>query len=631
MIVIVRSSVRWAAVLVGGAMLAACASIPDSGPVTAGEPVQPARPGALQVIPEDPVPDGTPQQIVAGFVDAMAAVDDIDLAIARKYLTDDASRQWSPRSTIVVYTRLVDIVVEGDQAQVSVEAVADIDESGRFGPPAEGGFVVRDYTLARVSGQWRVSRAPDGILVSETDAVRVLEPYRVYFGEPRGRFLVPDVRWFPARPDSATSLARALLDGPSLPLEGAVTSISVPGLELTEQGVDVVGGIATVDLTAEFRDAGSDEAQLLTVLMTRTLTALPGISEVRFTVEGTRVDVDTDADDQPVTEPLVGSRPYVLLGASGAASVSGVAPAPSADPSSAPSADPSSAPSADPSSAPSGDPGVLDPALVDRPVIAQVGATGQPIPVEGMLGLAARISGGLAVSSGGELFAGLGEDGTAVYSKTPSSGTRRIISGGVDLTAPSVDTFGWVWTVSQALPSTVDPNTVAGDSGWSGARVLAARGADTVEVDAVGLLTATDRVRSLDISRDGTRALLIIERPDQTVAVVVAGVIRDDGRPRSLTASSFRLLPQLVTALDATWVQSDVVAILGSDDTSEPRPFVAQIGGVAEELTPTANAVSITAGLGERSIVVGRSDGTIISRVGSAWSRDPQRGSSPTF
>ncbi|MFJ2115034.1 hypothetical protein ACIOEX_24585, partial [Streptomyces sp. NPDC087850] len=75
-------------------LLAGCASIPDSGDV---EPVKASPQGESQVrvyaVP--PRDKAQPDEIVDGFLEAMTS-DDPDFAMARKYLTKNASAFWQP-------------------------------------------------------------------------------------------------------------------------------------------------------------------------------------------------------------------------------------------------------------------------------------------------------------------------------------------------------------------------------------------------------------------------------------------------------------------------------------------------------------------------------------------------------
>lgn len=609
------------AAITAGLLATGCASIPDSGSVEAGDRIRQEAPGALSVIPPGPQPDAEPTQIVRGFIEAAA----IQVEAARDFLTADAQQQWPP-SERIVYAGLLGEPVEYDEgrrATVMVNAVATIDDGGRYEPVVATGEAMppQSYELSRVGGQWRLSDVPETILVAEDDLGRLIRPYRVYFGDrsrsderPLGRYLVPDVRWFPA-PESATAVARAVLDGPSEPLAGSVETVDIPGLALSDLGVDVSDGIATVDLNEAFRAAGDREDALLRLQLSETLTALPRVSDVRITVQGNLVGARPVSGASPSSEPEVAlTNPYVLRRAA-------VAEPDAPDPAAG------DAPTEPVSPA-------TEAAQVAPARIEQISESGDPTELPRLRRLADRIDDGLAVSPGDPgVVAGRGPGGTIIWSNTPSGGTHEVVSDGVDLTAPSFDPDGWLWTVSQGPgPAPVGAADPSAAPSWPGPTFVAAKDGDVVTQPLSRLVQASDRVTTFRVSRDGTRVLLIVQAVDRSVRVQVAGVVRDaGGRPRSLSVSSFRLLPDLVEAVDATWVQSDTVAVLGSINPGEVRPFVVQVGGVAKELPPLAGARSITAGRGDRTIVIGTDDGTVVRREGGSWSREGQPGWSPAY
>jgi two-component system sensor histidine kinase MtrB len=131
---------------------------------------------------------------------------------------------------------------------VQVDVVARIDEAGRYVEQAPTPEEL-SFDLVQVGGEWRIADLPAGVVVSQVDAARVLTPFEVYFLDPTERYLVPDVRWFPQLTSSATSLARALLGGPSAPYLRALGSAAPAGTRLDLPTVQVVDGVATVDLT----------------------------------------------------------------------------------------------------------------------------------------------------------------------------------------------------------------------------------------------------------------------------------------------------------------------------------------------------------------------------------------------
>lgn len=631
------------AVLLGG-----CASIPTNGRVVAGEDIsqQGAR-AALRVTAAGPAEGADERRIVEGFLAAVAGLD--DYSVAREFLAPDALA-WRPGDQTVVYEgpATFDPAVQGgDGATVTVRTtvVARIDEAGRYveQPPT---VEEQTFRLVQVDGEWRIAELPAGVLVSEVDAGRVLTPFGVHFVDPTGRYLVPDVRWFPQLTSSATSLVRALLGGPSAPYLGALDSAAPAGTRLDLPTVPVDNGVATVDLTEEVLAADRDERALLLAQLEQTLRAVPAVSRVVVTVDGAPLDepegLESVGAPSLTVDPSVRNVPLVL------------APAPEQvpdvpageeegdrDPTSDAEAEPevgegeqgpgageeTDVEPAAPGSDPVGTPPVL--ALGDdgRPlappgssVVALDGT--ESVVVPGTEPLAEVVATGLAVAQDGSTIAGLDDDRSSLWLQQPGAAPVELVVG-EGLSTPSFDPppLGWVWTVSDA-PS--------GGGGTSTVLAATSSTEEDVEVEARWLAVG-DEVRSLRVSRDGARVLLVVEHLDGSVDVEVRGIRRDaTGRPLSLSQAAFTVAPELTDAVDAAWVSDDSVVVLGSVGQEAPRPVVALVGGTTDTLAPTPGAVTVSAGTGERNIVVGTVDGTVLRRSGGVWLDGPL-GVSPAF
>jgi hypothetical protein len=584
-----------AAVLAAGlsGVSAACASVPDTGPVVAGVEVRAPIGEAPRSIPENPQPGAGPREIVDGFLRATDALDRFE--VARRYLTAEQARRWDPGDRIV-HAPGEDIAVgEDGVVTVTADADADITEDGRYTPRSEADrAVVHEFRLEREAGEWRIADLPDDILVSRIAAEFTLRPYAVYFPADAPRdgdpvLLVPDVRWLPARSESATSVVQIILRGPSAPLYDSVVRAGA-GLDLTDRGVSVADGVATVDLSDSYLADGfptSPAGRLFAAQLQRSLRELPGIREVRVTVEGRATDLP---DAVPATtEPVVASRPFALVKAGSGAS----APEPS----------------------PSGGPSGPDPVVADAPFIGRPGEGGGTAitPVPGLDELAARIDRGLAVSADARTFAGVTPDGATLVVQRPGEDPVEIATGGSGLTTPSFDGHGWLWTVSQTPPSGT------ARTGAEGVTVLAVspRG-DVATVPVLWSGVGPVGVAAMRVSRDGARALVVAESVDGQVSAEVRGVVRGpDGRPGGLSTTATRVVPQLTEAFDATWVTSTTVAVLGSG-SGGTRVSLSLVGGPPRQVDAPPDAVSIASGQGEQRLVVG-GDGALYQRLGDSW------------
>ncbi len=284
-------------------LLVACAGLPTSGPVNAGQPIPDEGVDTFPVLlPDPPVKNATPQQIVEGFIAAGSGPSD-GWAIAKQYLASDYAEKWDPSAGVAVYApgeRTLTPV--GDtEFTLSVTPVATVDDVGELTTSSSTGSVPISlkYTLAQqADDQWRIIQAPPGIVLDSNRFSRVFESYQLQFFDPSWTYLVPDQRWFP-RQLAATSIAAALVNGgPSAWLADSVASAFVDGARLAQPSVPVRSGkVASVSLQ---EGARALDATALDRMQTQLVESLKpaGVDEV-----------DMFVDDQPVVADTVVVRP----------------------------------------------------------------------------------------------------------------------------------------------------------------------------------------------------------------------------------------------------------------------------------------------------------------------------------
>jgi len=263
------------------AALAACVAIPTHGPVAEGV-VKVNEPAPVTLLGYSPEQDATPVEIVQGFLNASAAglsretTADVnkDFSVAREYLSGEVRTTWNPNEQVVVYpTASSPEVTEltESQVQVRVGVAARIDDRGVYEEGAPGSQQSLVFDLVRdSSGQWRISRLDNGVVLSEPNFGLVFRTATVYFLSADSSYLVPETRWFPVR-NLATSLVRALIDGPSPWLRDAVRTAVPDGVRLDKLAVPVdEDGTAVVALSgAALGDA--EERRLMLAQLEATL------------------------------------------------------------------------------------------------------------------------------------------------------------------------------------------------------------------------------------------------------------------------------------------------------------------------------------------------------------------------
>ncbi|WUH74813.1 LpqB family beta-propeller domain-containing protein [Streptomyces sp. NBC_00435] len=226
-----------------GLLLAGCASMPDHGEI---RPVQATQgvDSQVRVFGVPPAPRASPQEIVDGFLEAMTS-DDPQLQTARKYLTEDAAKNWKPASAVTVLSSGLDrFSVQGEKDpaaprfKVAGKTLATVDERSAYQPETGDRRYEEFLQLTQENKEWRIATPPRGLVLSESDFQRIYMPVNKYYFA--GGTLVADPVYMRQRsdPDSrmdpTTQTVKSLLEGPSKWLGPVVTSSFPTGTELRE-------------------------------------------------------------------------------------------------------------------------------------------------------------------------------------------------------------------------------------------------------------------------------------------------------------------------------------------------------------------------------------------------------------
>lgn len=587
----------------------ACASLPTSGPVMEGGGGDDRQ--GIVIVPRGPAPGVGPLQLVRGFLDAGVGAEE-SFAAARAYLTPSSGARWVPRKRVVVSAGVEVALVQAGQvlpddarvdpaagpvtATVSARAVAVVDEHGRYRVEPPGEVTREEMAVVLADGRWRLSAVPDQLVVDQDDFDRSWSALSLYFPDPTGTVLVPEVRWFPPLLDALpTAVATELLRGPSPWLAPAVRSpaaLPAParGPRLSSASVTVQDGTAAVDLDATVLGSGIEERTLLVASLDATLGPLPGVSGVVVTADGGRLSGTTPAAP-PRASPTVASSLVVLRDGALARRADGVFAAVATP-------------------LPDGLAGDLShPAVLGEP------------------GSAAQASAAL-VGAGGRT--------TTLVRWGPNGAGRPVAQARApaSLTAPAFDPQGWLWTAETSGAGGVSAAPPGG-------------GGRAVAVAAPWLVGRT--VVALRPSREGARALVVSSVPGEDGdRVDVVGIRRSaGGTPEGLVAPDHDTVPQVGGVVAATWVDQATVAVVGAATPSAVargatppggptgyRQVLTITGGVVDPLgapgrfdpqegdPPPPEVVSVTAGDGPGSLLLGAADGRVYQRAGVRWIPD---------
>ena len=521
---------RWwslLATILAMCLVTGCVSLPDSGTVrTAPVGSRAAEANVPFFDPPGPRPDHTPVQIVRGFLDAMTA-NPLTTAVAREYLTDEASNSWAPETRTLIYGSST-LVSADDSVTMQFASVAALDGRGEWLGPTEGGRYVQRITMVREKGEWRISNPPDALIVPETYFESRFRQFSLYFFDKSAQVLVPEPVYLPSGEQTPTLLTRGLLEGPDQELLG-VTRTFIPASAKIDLSVPVSSaGVAVVPFSDDILDLDPERLRLISAQVLWTLRQVVGVQAVQFTVDGSPVEVPGVGTTQEVGswaeyDPRVRWASEELFG------------------------------------------------LRDDRVVTLV--DGEPRRISGLFGTEPLGLRTIAVDLPAGQVAGVTSGGTSVLvaprSRKPGTVPTRadadtIFSAGTDLLQPAWDLYGQVWLV---------------DNTADGAVLSVVRPGAVTAFEAPGI--SGRAVKEFELSRDGTRLVAVISGTGGD-RLVVARVMRDEsGRVRKVGPAEN--LPvgdiDLREIRDVAWRSPESVALLSGPETGLSQVIIASVDG----------------------------------------------------
>ncbi|MGO4679867.1 LpqB family beta-propeller domain-containing protein [Microbacterium sp. 2MCAF23] len=499
--------------------LTACASLPITGDVRPGLSADQSDGGSdLAFVPQGPSDGMDPKEIVRGFIDAASSPKD-SWGIARQFLTSGEAQKWKPDAGVTIDTGsagrrfdLPDLPKDASSATVrlGLQQTGIVDETGAYSGTPVNRAAELPFELAKnKDGQWRISAAPDGIVLDADSfaAADVFAPYDLQYFDPTWTYLVPDVRWFPKRENTASRIVQSLVSGkPSSWLNGAVRTAFTGDIALGRNTVTPDSQVAEVALTNAALDADPVTLARMRTQLERSLSGV-GVLQVKLTVSGR----DLNAGSASPASTSVDSRPLVLTD-KGFGYLTG---------------------------------GELAP-------VAGVSAPLQNFP-EAITAIRA--------ASGAQRVAVQGASGH-VYAVT--DGRTDEIDARPGLIVPTLDPYGYIWTVPQSSPSSI--------LAWS--NLAKSQPAFAGPPDA-------SQIMAMAVSRDGARLAMAVSANGQ-IRIEVAAITRDDrGAPTAIGVANPNVIAWPTGATDITWLDDTTVGVLTTDGSSLVLR-AQQVGGPAK-------------------------------------------------
>lgn len=296
-------------------VLFGCAQIPLSGPVEQGRQQEMDAPQDIRYYPSGPAEGASREEIVQGFMDAGTGAQN-DYATAREYLTGDAAESWRPEQRILVSDGQASMKAGAeDEIVVSVPAYGRVDERGVYAESVESKTETLGFTLVSVDGEWRISKAPNGIVLIQQAFADLFEPRTLVFFDGQQKYTAPDLRWFPDDNRSLTRAVEELLNGPASWMRPGEAVISAfPGGAELLSSVRIDGSTAIVNFTEAVSNTSASALSLMRLQLEQTLIGFDEISGIEMQVNGARLDVTLPSTDSVITSPQVNSSPLVQQG-----------------------------------------------------------------------------------------------------------------------------------------------------------------------------------------------------------------------------------------------------------------------------------------------------------------------------
>ncbi len=535
--------------------LAACAGLPTAGPVNVGLALgDDGEVPDFTPIASGPMPGADPREIVSGFL--LAAITPAEgWATAREFLTEDLRATWKPETGVTVdetvSSRALTADVPGDapedatsaEVRVELDQIASLDATGAY--TADPGTATTSFRLERPEGgEWRISEAPHGIVLDRDSFTQVYRKHALQYFDQSWTHLVPDVRWFPRRGSMATTITRALVAGePSAWLAPAVRTAFTDDITLARDAVPVDSSqIAEVSLTRSALSASPASLARMRTQLEASLSGV-GVTEVRFSVDGSPLDANRVALDVPSVEPGVLVLTAETFGRTRGDEVSPL-------------------------------PGIT----------AQIAKFADPIAA-------------IDVAADGAMAAVQMADG-AVHAVTDGDTTELDTRSG--LIQPSVDPFGFTWTVPRDRPS-----------------ALTASDGEPVSHPIAQAWPDAAAISHLRVSADGARVAAIVVSGSGQRRLVVAAVLRGEGGAPTELGQTREVARLTGAAQGLGWQGSDAVLVLSN--AVDPLLTTHTVGGPASETGAPPGATSLAGARIPGGVRVLGSDGIVYAQRGSSW------------
>lgn len=291
--------------------LTGCVGVPLSSDVQSGPLIDEQDDTQYEIVASGPIAGSTQEQILTDFMSAVRSPSR-DYSVAREFLTSSMNETWNPAASATVRERdkLPTIAEAADENTLtySFSAQAVIDERGVYSELRAPVSQTLAFELEQVAGEWRISAAPPGIVLSDRGFEVSFEEQVLYYFDPSFAYLIPDVRWFAVRQSSQSRAIQALLAADSAWVQQGVLLTAFPPSTTLGATSSLTSGRAVVDLSSEALAADTVARER----MQQQLSATLHTPIVVLTVDGRDLQSSSSGQSAAVIEP--GSAGPLVVG-----------------------------------------------------------------------------------------------------------------------------------------------------------------------------------------------------------------------------------------------------------------------------------------------------------------------------
>ncbi|MFI7384614.1 LpqB family beta-propeller domain-containing protein [Streptomyces sp. NPDC049813] len=585
--------------------------MPDSGGLESVEASQ--RPDSqVRVFALPPRDGASPMNVVDGFLEALTS-DDPSYAMARKYLTPKAAKEWRPGQQTVVLAdgpspRPLGQQNAGDEGRVfrlTGQQVATVDQQQAYQPDSGQYDTNLHLSLVKTAkgNQWRIDSLPTGVVLGESDFQRIYQSVNKYYyavntvaeDEPPQKRLVADPVFVRQWTDPLTETVKEVLAGPTRWLDPAVRTAFPTGAGLKD-GVDSLApddaNKLTVPLNRQAEDVTPTKCREMAAQLLFSLRDLSSssVDEIELKRPDGRLmcalnESEADALVAPRRSPVLDDQ-YFLDGKGRLVRMTG------------------------------GSGADRDPERVPGPL----GEGGQPMR-------------SVAVSRDQDRAAGVSGDGRSLYVasfvSSASLGDALVRSHAGDvkdgLSTPSWDGRGDLWVADR---NPADPRLLVFGKGLG----------DRMQRVSVEGLGDKDRIETVKLSADGARIALLVKQDKGRTSLRIGRVERQtDGEGGvEFSVTDLRVAaPEMEDVTAVSWAGGSRLVVVGREAGELQQMRYVQCDGS----TPTGQALpgltrvsEISASEDERLPLLAHSDDGIVRLPsGAAWQSVAKDGTAPVY